>query len=516
MIFTSRLAAIAAAFAFAAAPLHAHLHAQLPSAQQPSFASADTVPPPVAREMRAVWIATVDNMDWPSRAGLSTDEQQRELIAIFDRMVELRMNAAILQVRPAADAFYASKIEPWSEYLTGTMGQAPDPYYDPLTFAVTEAHKRGLELHVWINPYRARYSRTRPASRTHISRAQPSRVRNYGPYVWMDPGDPEVRAQTRRVVLDLVRRYDIDAVHMDDYFYPYKEQRRGRDIPFPDLSTYRRYRKQGGQLSRDDWRRQNVNILVKELYEGVHKVKPTVRFGISPFGIWRPGYPESVRGLDQYTELYADARKWWNEGWVDYLVPQLYWAVDRPQQRYDLLLDWWSQQNSKGRHLWAGNYTSKVGFTNSSKFPVSEIVEQIRLTRANPGASGNVHFSAEVFMKNADDLNAVLKRDAYAAPALVPASTWLPRTALPEPLLTLRTDSLTGERWVDFRPGSKAEPWLWVVQTRGPSGWTTEILPSRFRGVLVAAKGVELPFEIRVSGVDRLGNAGPAARTRFR
>jgi uncharacterized lipoprotein YddW (UPF0748 family) len=189
-----------------------------------------------------VWVATVDNMDWPSRAGLSTAEQQREMIAILDKLVEVHMNAIILQVRPAAYALYDSKIEPWSSNLTGKMGKAPDPYYDPLAFTLTEAHKRGLELHVWINPYRARYSRTRPASGNHISKSNPSLVRNYGPYVWMDPGSPAVRERTRRVVLDLVKRYDIDAVHMDDYFYPYPEtERRKRKVGrfrFPDNSTY--------------------------------------------------------------------------------------------------------------------------------------------------------------------------------------------------------------------------------------------------------------------------------------
>ncbi|MBW8768274.1 MAG: family 10 glycosylhydrolase, partial [Gemmatimonadetes bacterium] len=201
-----------------------------------SSASAQTTParttrdsaPPIPRELRAVWIATVDNMDWPSKAGLSADEQQRELIAILDKCVQLRLNAIVLQVRPAADALYRSDIEPWSEVLSGEMGRPPEPYYDPLAFAVAEAHKRGLELHAWINPYRARYSLTRPAAKTHVSRTDPDLVRKYGPYLWMDPGDPRVRDRTTRVVLDIVRRYDIDAMHIDDYFYPYKEQQRGR------------------------------------------------------------------------------------------------------------------------------------------------------------------------------------------------------------------------------------------------------------------------------------------------
>ncbi|CAN5912933.1 glycoside hydrolase family 10 protein [soil metagenome] len=477
--------------------------------QSPAEAGA---PPAVPREMRAIWIATVDNMDWPSRAGLPTEQQKSELVAILDKAAELRMNAVILQVRPEADALYASKLEPWSEYLTGTMGRAPDPYYDPLTFAIAESHKRGLELHVWINPYRARYSKTRPASKDHISRAQPKLVRQYGSYLWMDPGDPAVRERTKRVVYDLVRRYDIDGVHMDDYFYPYRERKRGRDIPFPDATTYARYHKKGGTLGRDDWRRENVNLLVHELYDGIHDVKPWVRFGVSPFGIWRPGNPLSVRGLDQYTEIYADAKKWWNQGWVDYLVPQLYWSVDKPQQRYDLLLAWWAQQNTKGRHLWPGNYTGKVAFTNSAAWRTDEVLEQIRLTRAQPGASGNVHFSAKVFMQNPDNLDGRLRHEAYAQAALPPASTWLPGSNLPAPQITPRVEPSTGDRYVDFRPASATIPSLWVVQIRGVSGWTTEILPGSYRGALFAARGAAVPLDVRVSGVDRVGNLSPAAR----
>ncbi|CAN5121399.1 glycoside hydrolase family 10 protein [soil metagenome] len=474
--------------------------------------SADRSPPPVPREMRAVWIATVDNMDWPSRAGLTSDQQKSELLAILDKVADLRMNAVILQVRPAADAFYASKLEPWSEYLTGVMGKAPSPYYDPLTFAVAEAHKRGLELHVWINPYRARYSKTRPASKDHVSRAQPKLVRKYGPYLWMDPGDPAVRERTKKVVYDLVRRYDIDAVHMDDYFYPYRERLHGHDVPFPDASTYARYTKKGGKLNRDDWRRENVNLLVRELYDGIHDVKPWVRFGVSPFGIWRPGNPPSVRGLDQYTEIYADAKKWWNEGWVDYLVPQLYWSVDKPQQRYDLLLAWWAQQNTKGRHLWPGNYTGKIAFTNSAAWRTEEIMEQIRLTRAQPGASGNVHFSAKVFMQDPDNLDGRLRHEAYAQAALPPASTWLKGSNLPAPVISPRLDQSSGDRYVDFRPSSSTVPSLWVIQIRGASGWSTEILPGSYRGALIAARGAAVPLDVRVCGVDRVGNLSPAAR----
>lgn len=476
--------------------------------------AADTQAPVVPRELRAVWVATVENMDWPSRKGLSTAQQQAELIAILDRVAALHMNAVILQVRPAADALYQSSIEPWSDFITGQMGRAPEPFYDPLAFAVAEAHKRGLELHAWINPYRAKVPATRSVSSGHISRTRPDLVRSYGPYLWMDPGDPEVRQLTSRVALDIVRRYDVDGLHMDDYFYPYKERKNGRELDFPDDVTYARYRRGGGALGRDDWRRENVNLLVRELNDEVHRVKPWVRFGISPFGIWRPGNPAPVRGLDQFAELYADARKWLNEGWVDYFTPQLYWPVNRPQQPYDQLLRWWAGENTHGRNLWPGNYSSKVGFTNSQRFSVDEVLEQIRLTRAQPGASGNVHFSMEVFMKNPAGLNERLVREAYPTPALVPASAWLDRRLPASPILSFHTEPASGSVMMDLRSATStvaSRPWLWVVQTRSVTGWDIAIIPAATNSIRIGQRGAALP-EVRVTAVDRVGNAGPAVQ----
>jgi uncharacterized lipoprotein YddW (UPF0748 family) len=509
--------------------------AGLPNAacgQLPPFrpSAAETSPPPIPREFRAVWVATVGNMDWPSRPGLTTAEQQAELLAILDKLVQLRMNAIVLQVRPAADALYESRLEPWSDVLTGEMGRAPEPYYDPLAFAVGEAHKRGLELHAWINPYRAMHPATKTMAPSHISRAHPELVREYGPFLWMDPGDPQVRAHTRNVVLDLVRRYDIDGVHMDDYFYPYPEARNGRELDFPDEPTWHRYVRSGGTLARDDWRRQNVDLLVKELGDSIHAVKSWVRFGVSPFGIWRPGNPESVRGFDQYAKLYADARKWLREGWVDYFTPQLYWAVSRPEQSYPVLLKWWAEQNVKGRHLWPGNYTGKVAFTTASAWRTDEVLEQIRLTRAQPGATGNVHFSMKVFQQNPDNLDERLGREAYTGPAVVPASPWLDGRVPARPQIALRTDSLARAWVLDLRAGIdpadsvrtadgyvgfvERAPWLWIVQTwaGGGSGWTTMVLPGSTRRHVLGTWGGGAPVEVRVTAVSRVGNASPTAR----
>ncbi|HVR44010.1 MAG TPA: family 10 glycosylhydrolase, partial [Thermoanaerobaculia bacterium] len=274
-------------------------------------------PPEIAREFRGVWVATVKNIDWPSRPGLPAEQQQRELFAILDRAKELNFNAVIFQVRPAGDAMYRSEIEPWSEFLTGEMGR--DPGWDPLAFAVEQAHARGLELHAWLNPYRARHQEPRaPASPTHLSVTHPHLVREYGSYLWMDPGEPEVRERTMAVVLDLVRRYDLDGIHFDDYFYPYPENdAAGAPIEFPDEPSWTRYLAGGGTLARDDWRRENVDRLVRDLSIAIRRDAPRVKFGISPFGNWRPRHPEGIEGFDAYGRIYADSRRWLAEGWVD-------------------------------------------------------------------------------------------------------------------------------------------------------------------------------------------------------
>src|SRR6476646_190535 len=360
----------------------------------PPSAQSITVPPATRREFRGVWIATVGNIDWPSEPGLSTRLQQQELIEMLDRAVQPRLNAIIRHVRPAADAMYASPYEPWSEYLTGKMGRAPDPYYDPLEFAVNEAHRRGLELHAWFNPYRAHHPSGKSApSATHISVTHPELVKRYGSMLWMDPGEPAVRERTIQVVLDVVRRYDIDGVHIDDYFYPYKEKdRRGRTIEFPDGSSWRTYVRSGGSLSRDDWRRANVDSLIHQVYVRIKATKPWVKFGISPFGVWRPGSPPQIGGFDSFAELYGDSSKWVLNGWADYFTPQLYWPTFREDLSYPVLLQWWVEQNAKGRHIWPGNYLDKVTGTPTG-WPAEEMLKQIALTRAQRGATGNVYFS---------------------------------------------------------------------------------------------------------------------------
>ncbi|HEU5397235.1 MAG TPA: family 10 glycosylhydrolase, partial [Verrucomicrobiae bacterium] len=289
------------------------------------YRPANIVPPPVPHEFRGAWISVVaTNQDWPSKPGLSAQEQKAELVALLDRAVQLHLNAIVFQVRPACDAVYASSIEPWSACLTGIQGNAPEPYYDPLAFAVAEAHKRGLELHAWFNPFRAWHFQSKsPVAPNHISRTHPELVRRYGSQLWLDPGDPEVRNYVDRVVLDVVKRYDIDGVQFDDYFYPYPEKDvEGRPLPFPDEATWKRYGLANG-FDLADWRRQNINQFVAKVYHDIKAAKPWVKFGISPFGIWRPENPAPIRGMDAYATLYADSRRWLASGWVDYLAPQL-------------------------------------------------------------------------------------------------------------------------------------------------------------------------------------------------
>jgi uncharacterized lipoprotein YddW (UPF0748 family) len=378
--------------------------------------------PPAAppEEFRGVWVATVANIDWPSKKGLPTAQQQAELRALLDKAVELKLNAIIFQVRPMCDAMYASELEPWSEYLTGTLGKAPEPYYDPLEFAVKEAHARKLELHAWFNPYRARHpSATSASPANHLVKRRPDLAKPYGKHYWLNPTHKDVQEHSLKVILDVVRRYDIDGVHYDDYFYPYKEKDDvGKVIPFPDDDTWDDYLKSGGKLSRDDWRRDAVNRFVERLYREVKATKPRVKVGISPFGIWRPGHPPGIAGLDQYAELYADAKLWLNEGWCDYFTPQLYWPIKQEKQSYPKLLEWWASENKKSRHLWPGLIPSRAA-DKERGWSADEIVEQIKLTRAQKGATGNIHFSMKALMNNTGGVADALK-SVYAEPAQIP------------------------------------------------------------------------------------------------
>jgi uncharacterized lipoprotein YddW (UPF0748 family) len=464
------------------------------------------VPAP-PREFRGVWLASVKNIDWPSKPGLTTAEQKSELLALLDRAQALRLNAVLLQIRPSCDAFYASRIEPWSEYLTGRMGRAPAPFYDPLEFAVEEAHRRGLELHAWFNPYRARHAAAFSAiSPDHISRTHPTLAKQYGKSLWLDPGEREVQEHSLRVVMDVVQRYDVDGIHFDDYFYPYPEKdAQRRQIPFPDWSSWKRYKDSGGKLEREDWRRENVNLFITRVSQSIKAARPWVRFGISPFGIWRPGYPAQIKGLDAYGELYADARKWLREGWVDYLAPQLYWAEEKRETSFTALLPWWLGENVKQRHVWPGLDISRVG---GSREP-QEIASQIHATRREAAADGNILWGARALTENRRGLSDILSAQLYQHPALTPANPWNDQHSPETPRLRATAGSPHAVH-LSITPGATNDLLrFWVLRTQKDGAWTMHTIP--------AGKGTSTltitnsPEAIAVSAIDRSGNSSKPA-----
>lgn len=387
----------------------------------------DTLPDP-EREFRATWVATVHNLDWPSRPGLPTEQVKAEARSILDQCVELNMNAVIFQVRPQADAFYRSKLEPWSYYLTGQQGKAPDdPGFDPLAFWIDESHARGLQLHAWFNPYRA-YHGTRhgPMCDRFIVNSRPDlvvKLKRPG-YWWLNPASREAREHTLDVVMDVVKRYDIDGVHFDDYFYPYPAYNGNRS--FPDAEAFSAYEKSGGKLSLADWRREGVNRLIEELYGRIQNEKQHVEFGISPFGIWRPGHSKGIEGLDQYRVLFADTRLWFNQGWVDYLMPQLYWPIDSKKQSFPVLLEWWHEQNLQDRHLWPGMRLKCS----------TELVNQIEVTRKSQDCrSGMCLFSVTSLLRKSKGHASALIEGPWSEKALIPPSPWKRKTTPPPPEL---------------------------------------------------------------------------------
>jgi uncharacterized lipoprotein YddW (UPF0748 family) len=459
---------------------------------------ADTAAPPIVREMRGVWIATVANIDWPTRNTLSADQQRAELTDLLDRAANAGFNTVLLQVRPAADAVYASSIEPWAALLSGRQGI--DPGYDPLAFAVTEAHARGLQLHAWINPFRAgNTADTLALAPTHVFHTHRELVRAYGSQLWLDPGDPAAQDYVIGVVDDIVTRYDVDALHADDYFYPYPENdASGHPLDFPDSETYAR---SGTTLSRADWRRQNIDRFVERLYHEVHQRKPMLAVGISPFGIWRPGNPAGVAGFDAYASLYADSRKWLQQGWVDYLSPQLYWSIAAPQQSFTALLDWWLAQNAAGRHVWPGLAAYRVGDGTPGAYAASEIADEIRAVRARPAATGEVLYNATATLKRSSGVVASTVSPLYAKRAVVPAFSWLDPTPPAAPTVTV------AGRMVQLVPAAGGEARWWIVRALADSGWATRVLFGDRRSVMLTGN----PRRVIVNAVDEAGNASADA-----
>lgn len=356
-------------------------------------------------EMRSAWVASVHNLNFPSTAGLSAETQRAEIRRIVSTAAASGLNALMVQVRPEGDALYRSRIEPWSRFVSGKQGV--DPGYDPLATFIAEGRAQGIAIHAWINPYRAATSSKVARARNHITNTMPSAVRRVGSMLWMDPGDPAVRQHVVRVVQDIVSRYDVAGVVIDDYFYPYP----GSGIPrgtFPDDATFAKYGK--GQ-SRGDWRRNNVHSLVRDLHGVVSGSRK--RFGVSPFGIWRPNVPPGVEAqLDQVMEIYSDPLVWMREGWIDYLSPQLYWADASPQS-YSALLQWWRspQANPRGVPIIPSIAVDRMG--GSHKWPASEIARQLELEkkigprRAN--TAGYILWSMGPVMRDLEGVRGVIR-----------------------------------------------------------------------------------------------------------
>ena len=413
------------------------------------------------REMRAVWVATVANIDFPSKPGISTVEQKQEIIDILERQQALGMNTIIFQIRPASDALYKSDIEPWSKYLTGEQGKAPDPQYDPLKFIIEECHKRSMKLHAWINPYRV-LSDTANADKTdslHITKKHPEWLVSYGKKTYFDPGLPETRAYVTRVVKDIVSRYDVDAIHMDDYFYPYRIK--GKE--FPDSSSFKEYPRGFSQAEKDDWRRDNVNKIVKMFQDTIRSVDPTVQLGISPFGVWRnksadPDGSPTNAGQTNYDDLFADVLKWLKKDWIDYVAPQIYWHIGFEPADFAKLIKWWNS-HAYGKELYIGHGAYRIGNETDEWNSRQQMPRQIEMTRKYENVDGSVFFTENSFRDNPKGLNRKLKRHYYEHPALPPEITNLPDTSVASPK-NLWLKELSDKKLLDWDESANAHSYV--------------------------------------------------------
>ena len=390
-------------------------------------------------EFRGVWVASVANIDWPSKKNLSVAEQKAEYIRLLDMHQRNGMNAMIVQIRPAGDALYPSPYEPWSEFLTGKQGLPPTPLYDPLEFMITETHKRGMEFHAWLNPYRAVFNLLNSSiSPSHLTKIHPEWFLIYGDKKYFNPGLPEVRQHTAKVVKDLVIRYHIDGIHMDDYFYPYRIT--GKE--FPDQKDFEKY---GNGMKKEDWRRSNCDSVILLIHAIVRKVNPHIKFGISPFGVWRnksqdPMGSDTKAGQTNYDDLYADILLWLQKGWIDYVVPQLYWERGHKLADYDVLIDWWNE-HTYGRQLYIGHGFYRAG-TNAAWRSPKEIPQQLQAVRAYPTTQGSIYFSSKSFETNPNGWSDSLRNHYYHYPALVPPMAWIDNTTPAQPLIEKQANNM--------------------------------------------------------------------------
>jgi uncharacterized lipoprotein YddW (UPF0748 family) len=390
-----------------------------------SWAQNTTVVTNPLYEFRGVWIATVANIDWPLPKQYDVEEQKLEFIRQLEIHQRNGMNAVIVQVRPASDAFYPSQYEPWSQWLTGKQGKQPFPYYDPLQFMIEEAHKRGFEFHAWLNPYRANINIGKASiAPNHITKQHPEWFLHYGGKLYFDPGNKLGQKWVTDVVRDIVKRYNVDAIHMDDYFYPYRIP--GKE--FPDKESYARY---GNGLSKADWRRSNTDSIIVALNRVIKEEKPWVKFGISPFGVWRnqaqdPEGSHTQAGVTNYDDLYADVLLWTKNGWIDYVAPQLYWELGHPKVAYETLIDWWSR-HAYGRHMYIGHGVYRANEKNSKAWHnTTQLPRQLQILRSYPTIQGSAYYSSNSFKNNPNGWNDSLQNNYYRVRVPVPPMDWLP------------------------------------------------------------------------------------------
>ena len=387
------------------------------------FAQVQTGSAYPKREFRAAWIQSVNGQF----RGMPTEKLKQNLIGQLNSLQKAGINAIIFQVRPEADALYASRLEPWSRFLTGVQGKAPEPYWDPMQFMIDECHKRGMEFHAWINPYRTKTTLKSELAPNHVYNIHPEWFVTYGDQLYFDPALPESRRHICMVVSDIVSRYDVDAIHMDDYFYPYPIK--GKD--FPDDASFARFG--GGFSNKGDWRRSNVNVLIKKLHETIREIKPWVKFGISPFGIYRNESSDPLgsktKGLQNYDDLYADVLLWAREGWIDYNIPQIYWHIGHPVADYETLVKWWAR-NTENRPLFIGQSVMNTVQNADPKNPsINQLPRKMALQRAYQTIGGSCQWPASAVVENAGKYRDALIAEYHKYPALPPVFDFMDNEA---------------------------------------------------------------------------------------
>lgn len=461
-------------------------------------------------EFRGVWVATVANIDWPSKKGLNVSQLKKEAQEILNLQKELGMNSVILQVRPAGDAIYPSQLEPWSLYISGKQGNAPENKFDPLQYWIEEAHKRDLELHAWINPFRASLNISTPLHFSHPAKKHPEWTIQYGNKLNYNPGLPEVQQHLLTVIGDLLTRYDIDGIHMDDYFYPYPIA----GEVFNDSTTYIQQLNFDAPISIGDWRRKNIDVFIQSVSELINEQKPWVRFGVSPFGVWR-NKSDDERGSDTkagvtcYDNLYADVLKWTDEGWLDYVAPQVYWSTRDEAVNYTKLIKWWNQEVSN-RDVYIGHGIYKINGPQPYWDNPQEVAQQIKLSRELTNVKGNIFYSHKHFVRENNQLNKMLSGNYFKNRALTPPMFWkksiqlLPvsNLAYKKKMITWEQNDETksGERFiVSFNPTDNSEGW-WEITSN------TFFVPQQ-------VKSKKSQYNVEVRAIDSLNNIGPANET---